>query len=591
MSSALLKREKVCSLVLFALALILLYCPCFAQEKVDEETYSISLVQTAEVDREIHELGDKKVLAETYTVEEGDHLWQVLREMGLLEKRNLAELLAVLKKLNSSLSDLNLIHPGEKIVIPLTIAPIGGPTARSSKLPLVTVPLEKIKGLDLEQYTIRPGDSLVKVVESLYKIPEGYLYDEYLNLLKELNPDIVDLNRVYPGQKVRLPIYSPKVVRMPITPAPPAMETDDEVPREILGEMGRQLGEIFSQMGEEWVQTGKHFIPLKSGGQINLKADSYPVIDLRSGNRVIVDLYNDLPERMAALIRSSWANYRIVHLDGDGDLRKAVDRILPLCEYPELLGADEPFVLGGDIPLRITADWIIKLPPGTSDGKGEIIVLNLFGEDTPRISGTVRAFLGSLGIRSIDYPVVKEAADESDRKPADESLADMEPLEPDDNTSSLVEMLLDLVGQEFSGNVEIPIYHSEKSDFNLVVKADFLLNVGGRDCVIDMSGLGSDIIGLLKEHQFLVLLLSGMKESSVITAKILEFVGIEFDHSPHPFWAAPRDGSKNIQLMIPGISFLDSEGRKILSTHLRFPPAIAGFLTQKGYRLLYLPGK
>lgn len=95
-----------------------------AQEKTDEETYSISLVKTAEEGKEIYELEDKRVLAETYTVQKGDHIWRLFRERGLLKKRNLTELLSTLQKLNKSLASLDLIYPGEKLIIPLLIAPV-----------------------------------------------------------------------------------------------------------------------------------------------------------------------------------------------------------------------------------------------------------------------------------------------------------------------------------------------------------------------------------------------------------------------------------------------------------------------------------
>ena len=80
---------------------LLMVCPLeitAAQESGDEETYSISLVQTAEVDKEIIEVDNKKVLTESYEIRKGDHVWQLLRERGLLKKRNVAEILHVLKR-------------------------------------------------------------------------------------------------------------------------------------------------------------------------------------------------------------------------------------------------------------------------------------------------------------------------------------------------------------------------------------------------------------------------------------------------------------------------------------------------------------
>jgi hypothetical protein len=89
-----------------------------AQERDGEETYSITLVQTAEVDKEIITVDEKKVLTEAITVVKGDHIWQLFRERGLLKKRNLRQLLSMLQKLNKSLTNLDLIYPDQKIVIP-----------------------------------------------------------------------------------------------------------------------------------------------------------------------------------------------------------------------------------------------------------------------------------------------------------------------------------------------------------------------------------------------------------------------------------------------------------------------------------------
>ncbi|MEJ2724491.1 MAG: LysM peptidoglycan-binding domain-containing protein [Deltaproteobacteria bacterium] len=128
----------------------------------DEETYSISLVQTAEVNKEIRRLDNNKVLIEPYVVKKGDHIWQLFRERGLLEKTNLPELLTVLKRLNVSLTNLDLIYPGDKIVIPLTISPAPG---LGREGPATPASLEDLKDMKVENYVVKKGDALVKVVK------------------------------------------------------------------------------------------------------------------------------------------------------------------------------------------------------------------------------------------------------------------------------------------------------------------------------------------------------------------------------------------------------------------------------------------
>jgi len=526
---------------LMPLLCILFFSPyeSSAQQEEKEDTYAISLVQTAEVDKNIVEVDDKKVLIEDYTIKKGDHLWQLLRERGLLKKKGLPEVLAVLRKLNKSLSDLNLIHPGDKIIIPLTIAPMKGMSIPTRRVVETPVSIEELKEMDLDNYTIKSGDTLVKVIKGLFKMPEKFLYHDYLGMVKKLNPSIENLNMIYPGQIVRLPIYSPQIVRLPIKtsqpPEPvkgetkPAPEEVKQVSEEVKADLitlSRQLGEIVNQMGEEWVQTGQHFIPLKSGGQINLKADTYPIINLSNGNRVIVDVHHVLPEEMARLIVSNWENYKIVNLTQDDTLRSAFGRILQACGYYEVHKYGEPLELAGDIPIQITADWIIKRVAGSPDGKGKMIMITITDSHASETPREIKDYLENLGIIAIDYP----SAD----KPVDEPGYKVEILKASQNKTELVKMLLNLTGWQFGTDIEIPIYRQEGTDYNLVIKADFYMVINGRESIIDVTGLGPEIISLLREHKFSVISFSQENDPSVIGQQ-RRFKKYQNHHTGHNF--------------------------------------------------------
>jgi hypothetical protein len=579
----LLAARKISRLftILILLNVLLVYCPCFAQE--GEETYDISLVKTADPDSadEIHEVDGKKVLAETYTVKDGDHLWQILREKKLLEKKNLVELLSVLKKLNNSLDNIDMIHPGERIIIPLAISPSAGGSQTSVSIQPETVPLEAIGDIDLEEYVVKQGDSVIKIVEDLYDIPQKELYNEYLSRLRQLNPEITDLNTVYPGQKVRFPVYSPKVVRLPVEESQPVSEPMTESQKQGVRAITGQLGEIFTLIGEQWLETGEHFFPLKTGGQLKLNAESYPIVELRSGKKVIVDLYNDLPERMGRLITSNWDNYGIVHLEGDDDLKQAFDRITAVCDYKRIYGPGEPLVSGGEIPVRITSDRIIEQEQGASAEEKRIAVINFCDDASDRNPEVIIRYLEMSGIKVIDYPVLNEKAEIS--------YNDTEIINTMDDMNSFVETLLDVTGQNYSANVELPVYKNGKGAFDLVVKADYSVHINGKDYIIDLSGLGKDIVNLLKESQFMAYSISGSKTPSDIVTGIFDFLGIKYESMPHQFFSTNRPENKNIILNIQGITFIDSESNKIFATSLRLSRELIFFLNMKGYRIFQLP--
>jgi hypothetical protein len=592
---------------LFALfvAFLFVLCPLGrspAQEK-DEETYSISLSQTAEPEPETEQavpgvekkketpnLEGKKVVSETVTVKEGDHVWQLLRERGLLEKKNLPELLAVLKKLNSSFSNLDLIYPGDKIIIPLAITPLAGLPVVAQKGEETVISLDQLKDLKLENYTVQQGDSLIKVVKGRYSLSDAQVNETYLQILNRLNPEIHNLDHIYPGQVVKLPIYTPQLLRMRIqrerpprpveaarAPAsPPALPADQ--PKEP-PTLSKQLSEFFALLGEEWANTGEHFIPLKAGGQINLKAESFPILGLENGERVIVDLHQELPEKMAQVITTNWSNYKVVQLKGDEDLRGALNKILPACDYFKLYKQGEPLELQGDITLQVSADWIIQ----TSGDKSRTLLVNLADKSRSLIPPELKNFLNNFGVKSIEYPPAQQDAQEPAAPAAQSNV-----LFAGKDKAAIIESVLNLTGQTFTRDVEMPVIQSQKSGVSLMIKADFFLYVDGRDSIIDFSGIGPDIVPLLKEYKVSVLSLANEEDSARMVSRILDFIGVKFDSKPHPFTTAGKEDSKNFKLTIPGIVFRDNHGQNVFACHLKLPDDIAGFLSRRGYKVLSL---
>ena len=546
-------------------------------EDKDEETYSIDLVQTAEVAKEIVELDNKKVLTETYTAKEGDHIWQLLRNRDLLKRNKLGGVLSALKKLNPSLSNIDMIHPGEKIIIPLVITPITNREHPDKIEELETVSLEDME--NLEYYTVSPGDTLTKVINKKYSISGHELYDEYLNQLKKLNPDLKDPDHILPGQKVRLPIYSPKIVRGEIEEKIKKPEQDIASVRLEVKELGDKLNRIFTLIGEEWLQHGKHFIPLKTGGQIDLNTETYPIINLRNGNKIIVDLFDNLPEKMSELIKSNWDNYYIVHITEKDDLKSAVAKTLSAGNFYKLYTEDESLVFEDGIKIEITADWIIKLPPETSNTKENIICLNIFEENSGTIPSSLKNFLMEHGIKIIDYPAA----------PVNNSPSDISNvINIDENRDGIVEKILELAGQEYKTRVDIPIYQGEGSDFNLIIKADYFFKRNGKECIIDLNGLGDEIITLLKEHNFPVLPLSNEPETYKLIAKTLGFLGIKYENKKHGFYAFSVNKKENVKIIIPGILFKDALGKSDFFTSISLPPDISNFLALKVDNIFYL---
>lgn len=577
----------MCSLFLHVLiALLFLLSSTYgvlnAQEK-QEETYSISLIQAAEPgNTTVTEIDGRKVPIERYEVQSGDHLWKILREKGLLKKQVLQEVLRNLKRLNPSLIQLDLLHPGETIVIPLIITPSTAGAQKPKHTQEPPAPLENFREDEVEYYTIQPGDSLVKIIKSKFNLSKSEIHDEFLNLLKKMNPSCENLNLVFPGQKIRLPIYSAQVIRSPVPPPPPPEgDTGSSKEKEEVSLLKVQIASIFKEMGLDWIEAGQHFIPLKSGGQINLSAESFPIINLPSGIRVILDFGKALPDRMANLITSHWENYKVVRVEKEESLRKAVGKLIAACKFREVYGSSEVLEIPGDTVLRLKADWIIRAAGESPTRSDRVCSIILLDSSTPRTPKSLKKMFEEMGVRLIEYPILDPSPEVN--------FPETNTLDGGSSTRELVENLLRLTGTTFSKEVEIPVYRSGKSEYNLIIKADFLVNVDGAECIIDFAGLEPEIVSFLKDHHFRVLSLGEADDPLTVTTRVLGFLLIPFDPSPHQFLAAERDPSKNVSMMVDGIVFSDKDDKKILAPARTLAAPLLQFLSGKGYRILKIP--
>ena len=559
-------------------------CAPLVQGK-EKDTFSISLVQQAKVKK----IEGREVVCETYTVKDGDYIWKLLRQRGLLKRPNLTELISLLKSMNKSLTNLDIIHPGQTISIPLNITPIRGATEKEKLVQKSIMGISSLKDVDFDNYVVQPGDSLTMVVYGKYKIQPEYLYDEYLNLVQKFNPTLKNLDIIYPNQVIKLPVFSPEIVRMPvkITKEKEALKKSKIILSEDTKQtisLRKKLRDIFNQMDEEWVDTGKQFIPLKSGGQIQLKAESFPVLNLQSGMRLIIDLKNELPEDISQLILADWEDYGIVHLTTDDTLKTAMDKILAASNYYKILKPGEQFqIRSGDIGISIAGDWVIIPQRGEENITEKIAAISFINHPSEQTPGVIMAYLKKLGIKVIDYPGLPVPKDIADDVPREKKIS----IEKN-RDFPLPALLLNLAGQPFSNKVKIPVYQGKGSEFNLIIQADLFFNRHGKDCIINTTDLSPAIVSLLKKHQFLVLSLAGEKDLNRMTELTLNFLGLSCDPNSHHFLTSDRDETRNITLTVPGISFYDQEGKHILATDKKMPTEIILFLNQKGYTLLEL---
>lgn len=136
-----------------------------------------------------------------YIVMKGDTLRSVLTRVYGAKEKDLPELFRKFRNENPGVRDLNLIHAGRKISIPGRGARITTAPARK-KAP--DEPLQ-VKEVSPDIYVVKQGQHLAQILREVYGISDELIFDEYVDLIKKLNPQISDPDHVIPGQELRIP--------------------------------------------------------------------------------------------------------------------------------------------------------------------------------------------------------------------------------------------------------------------------------------------------------------------------------------------------------------------------------------------------
>ncbi|MDO8737619.1 LysM peptidoglycan-binding domain-containing protein [Candidatus Deferrimicrobium sp.] len=129
--------------------------------------------------------GGKQSFFETHTVEKGETLWKILERKEPLTPDRYAERLKEFRRANPKVADPSRLAPGQKLLVPS-----GG--RQETKDDGRTV-----------GYTVKRGDSLSKILSSR-AVPRRQ-WKKYLDVIREINPSVTDVNRIVAGKTLRLP--------------------------------------------------------------------------------------------------------------------------------------------------------------------------------------------------------------------------------------------------------------------------------------------------------------------------------------------------------------------------------------------------
>jgi len=383
-----------------------------------------------------------------YVIREGETLEDILTRVYGAKKEDLPSLYARFRQENPRITNLDLIPAGSKVSIPLpgmkSIVPMNRKKA--------SVALQ-VKQVSPQEYVIKQGQHLAMILREVYGIPDELIFDEYLNLIKELNPEIGDPNHVVPGQKIRLPDIKQVIAAAKQTqnqmkepelattdnyqaeaPASPpavplnAQERENIVqgavkpePQGITGGSAQRRDEesgtgskaktassasqtirgtvlpALERMGGNQKNQGTYFMPMSGGTSISMDTNEIPVIELDTGKKIIFDSKGMITPEVKGYIEKAFPSFKVIS-ESPASLEDLMDKVLSVSGYFSINKGTSPLIVGEEEKVRFFGKWIVY----KEYTRQNVFVINLLKDDEHRTPVPIQKYAGHFGIDLIE---------------------------------------------------------------------------------------------------------------------------------------------------------------------------------------------
>jgi len=453
---------------------------------------------------------------QTYIVKRGDTLARIIRKIGGKPPKY-----DEIKRLNPHISNLNRIYPGQQLVLTPPGTRLGSEDNTAKTIP----------------YQVQKGDSLTRIIGSVLgaRPPETA---RIFRSIKHLNPVVTNLNRILPGQILKLPVSKgvDAAGEMPLPAADnvpessyPLLKISEQTESRL-----RLLEQIIKELNGTLLTSGNYHIPLPAAGQLTLDCGTIPVAELDDGTTVILDIAGRLPTGLAKIIRTRWRNHHLVKFLADADVVSVLREII----LPSTYGMEkpsEPLSLGYDSQIKLYPDWLItrKEPAG---GKPRKWGLFFVADKSRLLPSRLVSYAKKEGVIICEILGGKLQA-----KPAESApLPPLQDLRAGSTGEELANILISLGFDPLPGK-EIKIFDTQEDGFNLSIRAEYLVKIANKAVIILKNELPPQFADILKKEGMEPFYLSPAPKKNLLE-NLLTALEI-----PHQFalYALPAEAEKS----------------------------------------------
>jgi transposase-like protein len=560
------------------------------------------------------------ILCDPYVVQKDDWVFKLFRQRGEISHKDFPEFLNIFKRINPHIRNIDMIRPGQHIFIPLKKLKKDSLPGQSSGI--VTIPFVTISNVpDIinphsTEHIVQEGEFISRLIAQGYDTRYGTKpYNEAIKLFKLINPDVVDLDRIYPGQKLYIPDTSIRnkpwykslfdssgnIIIKPDLNSSPAKTPEPFIPTVKHDNTPSRFAEIASILDAKLLNKGIYSFPGHGKADYKLDLSSFPLIELKDKTKILLALSPDkdkdkgkkINEPDLTAIKSYWSNVKIVPIANKDSTEQALDAVMESFEKKafknKILFSDQ------GLKVEVSGKWIIEQPYFAGEEKTHLCITPVNDPDERTPDSIVRYLeQHNIIIKDFlkdftkDFNGTKHKSKKAQNENAEK---DVRPLK---NTTenviiidfadrkTFVNKLLTTMGYNYTQNVAITFPYA---GIQIKALSNLISSSNGKLLLVDFEDLYGDAIIAIKKTGLDIIQIKKKDSVYEATKKILDALEVSYAKDP-TFLAAKRPDTYNTSLTIPGYLISNKEKHKILLATDSINDGIAQFLTNKGIKVI-----
>ncbi|MDO8786078.1 MAG: hypothetical protein Q7J12_07660, partial [Syntrophales bacterium] len=410
-----------------------------------------------------------------------------------------------------------------------------------------------------------------------------------LKLVRQLNPHTRNLNMIYPGQELKLPVSPISTVNQEaelsgIEPSAGKENSREEKPDVTPANRLAIIGHVIKRMNGTIVTTGTHCIPLSQGGQTTIDCSKIPLVELDDGSVILLDFGNRIPEDLGKMIRASWKNYHLVKSAGDDDITHVIRKIISASRLYTINKMLKPLIIEGSPQIRLLFDWMIKKTTLQGEGtKPYLQGLSLVTESSLLLPGALITYAEKKGLIITEIldgnPVISKT-----------DITYIPPVIPiiskTANNRELVWNLLTILGYLPAKDADVRIFDMVDG-FNLALKADLIVQKGDKQVIIHTKRLPQQFINILKSKGTEIVFLEKGETKRSVVEEVLHAMDIPFSYQVFSFSIPEKNDRARAAITLPAIKTTTEDKHNLYLVEFDMDRGIYGLLHgERGVNIL-----